>query len=121
MRRDSAHDMLLVKGFTGLSTPYARCTSFRIAAPITTIVAFPRARRRCPKARMSGFDRNAAMAGQYSALRTRALPIFDRRERPRTLLPDSWCCGVRPVYAAAWRADWNRPSGAISANRRVGV
>ena len=112
--------MLCVKGFTGFEHPIREVHQFPHSGANHYHFGLP-ARRRCPKAQMSGLHRNAAIAGQYSALRTRALPIFDRRVRPRTLRPDSWCFGVRPRYAAAWRADWKRASGAISANRRVAV
>jgi hypothetical protein len=60
-----------------------------MVAPITTIFAFPRSSRRWPKARRSELHRRAVIAGQYSAFRTRALPIFDKEVRPRTLVPDS--------------------------------
>jgi hypothetical protein len=40
---------------------------------------------------------------------------FDRRVRPGTLLPDSCCLGVRPVEAAAWRAEWNLPHAVFTA------
>jgi hypothetical protein len=35
---------------------------------------------------MSGWHRKAAIAGEYNSLRIRALPILDKRVRPRILL-----------------------------------
>ena len=56
----------------------------------STIFVFPRSSSLCPNWRIRGLNCRAVIAGQGSALRTRAFPIFDKRVRPCTWLPDSY-------------------------------
>ncbi len=64
------------------------CSSFRIAAPIISILLLPLADKRSPKARISGLKRSAVSAGKYKPFLNRDEPAFDRRERERTVVPD---------------------------------
>src|ERR671933_2906802 len=75
-----------------------------------TFFGLPRAAKPSAKAFMAGHLVIAVIAGQYSAARIPALPIFDMRGRRRTDVPDSSWLGVSPASAAAALADsyWSR-------------
>jgi len=71
--------------------------SLRIAAPMTLILHLPRSRNPVAHSLKNGLHRRAVMAGKYRALRNRALPIFESRGRPLTLLPDRRSLGTSPA------------------------
>ena len=79
---------LASNGLPLLRTPKAMCSNFRIAAPKINILLLPLAQSRKPKARISGLKRNAVIAGKYNPFRKREEPALDKRERPRTEVPD---------------------------------
>src|SRR5215475_2561504 len=81
------------------------CTNLRITAPIITFLGLPRAASRSAYALHPGHHRMAVIAGQYSAARIPALPIFESLGRRFTEVPDSKWLGVSPASAAAALAD----------------
>jgi len=63
------------KGFWDFNIPKAICNSLRITAEIACILTLPRPNNRSLNALSKGLCRMATIAGQYKALRNRALPI----------------------------------------------
>src|SRR5205807_2015668 len=91
-----------------------------MAAPTTCILFLPLRARRSQKARTIGLCRLATIAGKKSALRTRALPVFDNLVLPR-IVPERLFLGVKPACAATWRADLYCVMSGISANNLAAV